>query len=199
MAITRYFVMRHATTESNLKGTVQGLLDIPLAIQGKEEAAEVGAALRGLGITRIYTSPLQRALETALIVASLLSVEVAFVNDFRARNLGEWVGMKHEKINELWSDPNHPFGNDPDFAPPKGESLREMDTRILQATGQILEGDSSEVPLFVMHIVGAGTVIHDITNERSSLKNAEVWEINSLEKTALSVINPKNLSLPAYE
>ena len=199
MAITRYFVMRHATSEANLKGTVQGLLDVPLALQGKEEAAEVGKALRTLGITRVYTSPLQRALETALIVAEQLSVEVSFVNGFRARNLGEWEGMSRDEINEIWADPNHPFGNNPDFAPPKGESLRNMDARILGAVEHILEGDTKEVPLFVMHIVGAGTVIHHATKKRSGLKNAEVWELNSEEKTARLIIAPNSQNLPAHE
>jgi broad specificity phosphatase PhoE len=38
----RFFVMRQGASASNLAGVVQGVMDVPLALLGKEQAAEAG-------------------------------------------------------------------------------------------------------------------------------------------------------------
>lgn len=189
--IERYFVMRHGASEANLAGKVQGSQDVLLAFLGKQQAAEVGDLLRPLGITKIYTSPLQRALETALIVGQRLSVQIAILPDLQARNLGSWEGKSRAEIKEMWSDLTHPFRSDPDFAPPQGESLRDAEDRIFTATQGVLQkGSSQDVPLFVMHLIGTSAVLHRTIGERISLNNAEVWEICPSAKTARSVAIP---------
>ncbi len=198
--IERYFVMRHGASESNVAGKVQGMLDVPLAMLGKQQAAEAAEALRSLGITKIYASTLQRALETALIVGEKLSLQVSLVNDFRARHLGEWAGKPRSEIKDMWSDLTHPFRSDPDFAPPGGESLREAEQRVFQATDRILQqGSPDDLPLLVMHLIGTSALMHRLQGKRVAFKNAEVWEMQPKTKQAQAIVVPADELLPGYE
>ncbi len=69
MALTRYYLVRHADVE-NPHHILYGHLDgFNLSELGRAQSAALGAALRDAGIKRIVHSPLARAAETARIVA----------------------------------------------------------------------------------------------------------------------------------
>ena len=65
-----YFV-RHGQTELNQRRVLQGRSDYPLNGAGEEQAAEAAAWFKenGIRIDRIWSSPLQRAMQTARIIA----------------------------------------------------------------------------------------------------------------------------------
>lgn len=198
--IERYFIMRHGASEANLVGKVQGSQDVPLAFLGKQQAAQVGDLLRNQGITKIYTSPLQRALETGLIVGQRLSLQISILHDLRARNLGTWEGNSREEIKEMWNDLTHPFRSDPHFAPPQGESLLDAESRIIAAVQHVLQkGSALDVPLFVMHLIGTSAILHHTKQERISLGNAEVWEIHPSQRMARSAATPPDPKLAGVE
>lgn len=191
MAVTRYLIMRHGASESNIAGLVQGIKDVPLAALGKAQAEAAGKAIAGIGVTKIIASPLQRALETGLIVAQQLGLQVSINPGLQARDLGEWADKPRAEIKEMWADLEHPFRKDPDFAPPKGESLRQVDERLFRAVDTILELDEAEVPLLVMHLIGTGALVNRETQaERPSFHNAEIWEIDRTTRSARAVFKP---------
>ncbi|MBO1323552.1 histidine phosphatase family protein [Acetobacter sp. TBRC 12305] len=78
-----YWYLRHGQTDWNRAGLSQGRTDVPLNETGLEQAATAGQlieqALRasradgGLGIARIVSSPLERALRTANVVRDELA------------------------------------------------------------------------------------------------------------------------------
>lgn len=89
-----FFFLRHGQSESNVDGLIGGSTDYKLTDQGRSEAEEAGKALRGRGITKVYTSPLSRAHDTARIVADAMGgVTVRVHDDLRERNLGVWEGQ----------------------------------------------------------------------------------------------------------
>ena len=55
-----------------------------------------------LRITRLYSSDLRRARETALILAEPLNLEVKWKPEFRETNNGELSGMKHQEAELLY-------------------------------------------------------------------------------------------------
>lgn len=201
MSIDTWFIMRHGASESNIAGVVQGVMDVPLAPLGKEQASAAGKALKELGITKVYTSPLQRALETALIVAQELQLGVSILDGLRARNLGEWAGKPRSEIKTMWADQDHPFRKDPTFAPPGGESLQAVDTRLFQAIDSTLQqSEEGERPLFVMHLIGTGALIERETGgERPGLYNAAVWKIDRSVQKAAPIFTPEGLFFPGLE
>jgi probable phosphoglycerate mutase len=68
-------VIRHGETEWSRTGRHTGRTDIPLDEQGREEARDAARTLDGWNIERAYSSPLQRARETARIVEPAYAME----------------------------------------------------------------------------------------------------------------------------
>ena len=71
------YIVRHGQTEQNLKKKLQGRSNHPLTDLGREQASAVGDAFRDAGIVfdKVYTSPLDRAIETAKLVAGDVPIE----------------------------------------------------------------------------------------------------------------------------
>ena len=71
------YIVRHGQTEQNLKKKLQGRSNHPLTDLGREQASAVGDAFRDAGIVfdKVYTSPLDRAVETAKLVAGDVPIE----------------------------------------------------------------------------------------------------------------------------
>ena len=57
------YLIRHGETDFNRDGRIQGYTESSLSDLGVEQARRVGQRLRGLGIERAFTSPLQRAVD----------------------------------------------------------------------------------------------------------------------------------------
>ena len=64
----RLYMIRHGETEWNVKKRFQGQSDIPLNNEGRKIARITAEALADVPFTRVYTSPLKRAYETAIIL-----------------------------------------------------------------------------------------------------------------------------------
>ncbi|KQO16618.1 histidine phosphatase family protein [Paenibacillus sp. Leaf72] len=79
--------IRHGTTEWNLYGRMQGLMDIPLAHIGRDQAVLLGKSLQHADWDGILSSDLDRARQTAELLAS--SSEIPFLGvDERLRERG---------------------------------------------------------------------------------------------------------------
>ena len=91
-----YFT-RHGLTEYNKERRIQGLLDSPLTIEGKEKAKELGERLRGEGIELIYSSDQKRAMDSANIINKALNLEIR-----PRRTLREVSMLSHEGMT--WSE-----------------------------------------------------------------------------------------------
>ena len=68
------FIARHGLTQWNLEGKVQGQSDIPLLEGGIKQAYALAEKIKTeqIPISKILTSPLQRAKKTAQIVSSIM-------------------------------------------------------------------------------------------------------------------------------
>ena len=89
--MTRVLLVRHGQSEWNADGRWQGQADPPLTDLGRHQALH---AARNLGVVdAIVASDLQRASETALIIAGELGVgPLVLEPDLRERDAGEWSG-----------------------------------------------------------------------------------------------------------
>ncbi len=87
-----FYIVRHGETELNKAHVKQGS-DGGLSAEGKEQAKKIGQAFRTLGIQHIYTSPFERARETAEIVREDLHCRVTSVALLSERkNASETIG-----------------------------------------------------------------------------------------------------------
>lgn len=81
----RVVLWRHGRTEWNLAGRVQGQTDIPLDEVGRQQAVDAAARLASLTPSRIVSSDLSRALDTAGALSAVSRIEVE--TDVRLREL----------------------------------------------------------------------------------------------------------------
>ena len=81
--------LRHGESYVNLtKEFSCKLVDKPLTPKGQDQAQQTALFLKKEGITKIYCSPLKRALETAQIVGEILHLNVQILEEFREVNVG---------------------------------------------------------------------------------------------------------------
>lgn len=93
-------LMRHGITRLNELGRVQGSTDVPLTERGRRQANRLGGWLMDLGlpVRTIYTSKATRALETAEILAAILTCSVNPLDGLQERDLGPFEGMDRSEV-----------------------------------------------------------------------------------------------------
>jgi broad specificity phosphatase PhoE len=141
--------VRHGQTEANRNGVLLGRLDPPLNVAGREQAAAVAARVALLAPARVATSPLVRAVETAEIVAAACALDVEVDERLIEVDYGEYDGLP---LADLPSDLVSKWRNDADFAPPGGESLASVGTRMGEYTSEVLDSLADGPVVAVSHV-----------------------------------------------
>ena len=101
MPITRLFLIRHGQSAGNAEGRFGGHGPTPLSELGKHQAEATAEALAKEGVNAIYSSDLDRAVQTAEPLARLLNIPVCTTRAFRERNVGVLEGQLDEFIDSL--------------------------------------------------------------------------------------------------
>lgn len=96
------WLIRHGTTSANLEGRFQGRLDYPLNAQGRLEADLLARRLSLAGLELLFSSDLQRAWETAQIIARETKLQPFKVTLLRECSWGAAEGMTRTEINLLY-------------------------------------------------------------------------------------------------
>ncbi|MGC9397951.1 MAG: histidine phosphatase family protein [Anaerolineae bacterium] len=98
----RLWLVRHAQSTWNADHRLQGKSDPPLTALGRRQAQAVAQRLATLPPVAIYTSPLQRALETARAIGRLTGLTP--IADARLQEIGVGVasGKRWEELTQRW-------------------------------------------------------------------------------------------------
>ena len=102
--MTDLILWRHGQTDYNLQGRIQGQVDIPLNDTGRQQAQRAADDIAALGPTRIVSSPLVRARDTAEVLASLTRLSVEIDPGLVEKSFGTWEGLKAADIKKQWPD-----------------------------------------------------------------------------------------------
>lgn len=129
------YIIRHGETDLNVQGRLQGHIDYPLNAQGIRLGDITGKALEKISFDYIFTSPLERAVETARLASQYSSsyhhAEIPVIKDSRLMeiNWGSWdtLGCTRENF-EIPSHSFQDFYKDPfRFRGPKdGETISQV-------------------------------------------------------------------------
>jgi broad specificity phosphatase PhoE len=140
-------VVRHGRTESNASGLLLGRMDPPLDDTGRRQAAAAATVLSGVG--RVVTSPLVRTRQTAEMIADVAGVPVEVDERFVELDYGEWDGRPvADGAAEEWRAGRDDLG----FAPPGGESLRDLGVRVRSGLDALEHDAEHEDIVIVSHV-----------------------------------------------
>lgn len=100
------YLARHGQDEDNANTILNGRRDMPLTQKGIDQAKEVAQKIKQANIhfDKIYSSPLQRAYETAEIISSFVNCNLPEkLDNLIERDFGIMTGKSHHQIEEFCS------------------------------------------------------------------------------------------------
>jgi broad specificity phosphatase PhoE len=136
--MAKLLLLRHGQIRANREGRWHGSTDSPLTWRGRRDVKRTARFIERADppVAAIYSSPLSRCRDTAEAIARRLGVGVELHRDLREYAIGAWEGMTFAELAE-----RHRFveiaTRDHDFAPPGGETLRQVAERIVPAMQDI--------------------------------------------------------------
>jgi ribonuclease H / adenosylcobalamin/alpha-ribazole phosphatase len=185
---TRLVFVRHAVTSFTEQGRVDGRggADPDLSQAGRRQADQTAAAVRALieGDVHLVTSALARARQTGAAIADVLGVEPVLDEDWDEQSFGDWDGAVFTELAEQQADDLMRLWRDPDYRRPGGESLVELEARVLRAYDKAISaGDTTVVVTSRKPILVVLARVLGIDNERfwalstdpASLTAVEMW------------------------
>ena len=131
------YLVRHGETAWTVSGQHTGLTDIALTERGEQDARKLGEHLRGTTVTRVFTSPLQRARRTCELTGFF---QVAQIDaDLVEWDYGDYEGLTSAQIRQ--KNPDWRIFRD---GGPNGESVAAVSARADRVIGRLkaLDGDA---------------------------------------------------------
>lgn len=123
--MTQYLILRHGQSQADLEDRFEGRADFPLTPLGRAQAR---AVVEWMALhwqpNHIWSSPLQRALNTAQVVAETFGISVQTDPDLQEWSKGVLDGMLRSEANRKFPPPAHARG--PDDPIQGGESARDV-------------------------------------------------------------------------
>ena len=131
-------LVRHGENDFVKTGRMAGRLPgVHLNERGQKQAQALGEALKDVPIKAVYSSPLERAMETAAPIASARKLQIIQEPDVMEADIGKWQGKSWKvlRLTKVWKI----VQNSPSrFRFPDGESFPEMQTRISNALERMI-------------------------------------------------------------
>ena len=155
MTITRFILVRHGETIANRDFRYIGASDNVLTEHGQVQATQLAAALSVLPVAAVYSSPRQRAYQTALPIASRHGLTVQILEDLREVDFGIWEGLSRgEVIARSVQDVEYllAWERETALAPPAGESLDAMHRRVSAVIEKLVQAHPDQTIVLVSHV-----------------------------------------------
>jgi len=96
----KMYIVRHGQTAWNKIQRWQGNQEVPLDAIGMEQSHRLAEKLSLQPISKIYSSPLQRAVMSTSIMCEKINVDIVYRQELREVYLGEWEGFTTQEIIE---------------------------------------------------------------------------------------------------
>lgn len=148
--MTAFYLVRHGACDG-LGETLWGRkAGVCLNDEGKAQARRLAERFSNIKLDAIYSSPLERALETAEAIARAAKLEVKQSHAFNEVDFGEWSGKSFEALarDERWRR----FNTQRSVTKiPGGESFLEVQTRVVAGLERLSEQHANANVAIVSH------------------------------------------------
>ena len=147
--MTKIYFVRHAKADFSIKDN----LIRPLTEEGKNDCKQVTEFLLKCNITKIFSSPYKRSIDTIKDLSDRLGLQINIIDDFRERKVGnEWIEDFDKFAKEQWNNFHYKLSN--------GESLDEVQKRNISAIQDILDENINENIVIGTHGTALSTIIN---------------------------------------
>jgi broad specificity phosphatase PhoE len=185
---TTLYLVRHGRTDSNVRGLLHGVTDVPLDPHGLRQAASIAERLRrDVAPDVLLSSPLSRAFTTARIIGERIGLRPVVVPGLIEMDFGALEGATLERIVEEHPDLARRLldGDEEDLAWPDGESRFGFNGRVLAVFQRILEDYASHRVVVVAHGGVIGTFLAQI--QGLSPNDPAIYDLMNCSLTHLHV------------
>lgn len=126
----KLLLIRHGQTEWNKALRTQGRTDIPLSEAGVLQAETLAGRLASVPVRALYSSPLQRAAQTARILSRAHGIRVQEDAALIERDFGDWEGLPFATLEQQYPKEMALWRTDPlSCTPPNAEPLCDVYAR----------------------------------------------------------------------
>ena len=189
----RLYIIRHGETEWNVLKRFQGRSDIPLNDEGRRLARITAEALREVPFSRIYTSPLKRAYETAMIIKADRDIPVIEEPRIIEIGFGEYEGLCCGKEHYNIPDPDFMnFFEKPEaYKPPRGaEGIDELKARTADFLQEIVYNKDMENDTVLVSTHGAA--LRGLLSNITQVGIKDFWGSGVHKHCAVTIVDVKN-------
>lgn len=150
MSTTNLLLIRHATNDWVGKQLVGWMPGVHLNQEGHTQAQSLARRLADIPLAALYSSPLERAMETAEPLAASHGLEIQICPDLGETRFGRWEGRTLDELEkeDLWSVVQA-YPSSARF--PEGESIREVQARLVAALDAIRDAHPGQMVAAVSH------------------------------------------------
>ena len=188
--------LRHGQATNNTERVLAGRTPgVPLTDDGIEQAKKAAEFIEKMNVAKIYTSPIDRAKQTAEIVGNHNSIEVIPDERLIELDMGKFTGMKYD---EIFSSHGNVFlkfySGDLELAHNGVETFDMVKKRVLDIVDHVSNQHKNENVLLVTHMDPIKAVLSSVMD----LKPQSLFEL-IVANASLTVFNEfqGNLSLKA--
>jgi probable phosphoglycerate mutase len=137
------FLIRHGENDWVGKKLAGRMPDVHLNQKGLEQATNLAENLRDLPFKAIYSSPLERAMETAQPLAKIKNLPITSCQNLSEINFGDWQGKTIKQLRrlKLWKTVQK---NPSQMQFPNGESFKDAQQRLVNCIDEIAGNHESE-------------------------------------------------------
>ena len=170
--MTEIYFTRHGQTVWNLTKRLQGSANSELTEEGIERAKILSKRLNAIDLDCIYTSPIKRAYETALILKGNKDIDVICEEGLRELSFGEYEGHTEEELLKegRGQEIAKIFNGEMHVKCPKGETLEELYKRVGIALDNILAKSDNKKILIVSHGMALKAIVNYFRKDKGFYK-----------------------------
>lgn len=182
------YLTRHGETKWNVENRLQGSMDSPLTKKGIADAICLFERLKDVNFQAIYSSPSERALQTARYIKGEKDVPIDTIEELKELNFGDWEGKTKDEIALKHNPEYQNFWNRPhtyNHAPHKGEGLTDFKRRVETAVKKVISDNKNKTVLIVTHAV----VIRAIMAFTMNIPTERMWDPPFIHGTSLTILD----------
>jgi alpha-ribazole phosphatase len=179
----RLLLVRHGETDWNTQHRYQGQSDLPLNSLGVEQARRLARRLQAQKIDFVFSSDLQRALQTAAILTDGRETMIQSDPRLREMNFGMLEGHTFDEALERWPEMIASWLDDYNQPPEGGERMDEFVQRVTGFIAEVRQNCDEKTVLIVAHGGPLREIIQNILGQPSqpawwfSLEHASLTDL----------------------